>query len=99
MRGVVDEDVELAVGALGELDRARPVGSLLTSRCDEQRRAAGLVDLGGDLLAELVADVAEHDARALLREQPRLGLALPARGARDQRDLAVEPSHQPASPP
>ena len=56
--------------------------------------AAGRGDLARDLLAELAADVAEHDARALLREQPRLGLALPARGARDQRDLAVEPSHQ-----
>ena len=70
-------------------------GSLLTSSSREQRLAAGRGDLARDLLAELGADVAEHDARALLREQPRLGLALAARGARDQRDLAGEPAHQP----
>ena len=94
-RRVVDEDVELAVGALGELHGARPVGLLADVELREDRRAARRRDLGDDLLAELAADVAEHDARALAREQPRLRLALAARGARDQGDLAVEPSHQP----
>src|SRR5262249_96957 len=54
-------------------------------------------DGGGGPFAVGVEDVAEHDARALGGEQPRLRLALPARRAGDQRDLAVEPPHQRAA--
>ena len=84
---VVDEHVdaaELGLGLGDELAPRRLVDDV------EVPVARGVADLLGDLLALDVEHVGEHDARALGREGPRLGLALPARGAADHDDLALE---------
>ena len=51
----------------------------------------GVAQVGRDRGAGIVEDVTEHHPRAFRHELTRLGLALAARGARDERDLAVEP--------
>src|SRR5205823_14471790 len=51
-------------------------------------------DLGLDLLALVVPDVAEHHGGAFPDEHPPPGRALSARAAADQRYLAVESSHR-----
>ena len=86
--GVVDEDVELAERLLGERHRPLPLRFI----GDVERHVAGRLAEGRrDLRAELVAHVAEHDARALGDEEARLRLALSASGARDQGHLAFQP--------
>ena len=50
-------------------------------------------NVGRDRGALVVEHVAQHDRGTLGREHAGLDLALPASSARDDRDLAVEPTH------
>jgi hypothetical protein len=61
------------------------------------RPSARASDVGLDLLAVVVEHVAEDHGRALADEQPRLGGALSARAAADQRHLACESVHEASS--
>ena len=72
-------------------------GARLLARGDLCSKTFGprgaFTELFGDDLAFVVEHVAQHDERAFTCEQPRLRFTLPARGAGDQRDLAIDSSH------
>src|SRR5262249_4494805 len=91
--GVVDEHVQLAVRLHGRGHGRSPV--LLASHVQMHvgRVAPRSADLRLELLAVVVEDVAEDDARAFPDEHPCLGRALPTRPAADQCHLAVKSSH------
>ena len=81
---VVDEDVEPAQLAHGLLDEALAA------------RGVGHVELELELRLELIGPPrAARDRRARLGQGVRNGGADPARGAGDDRGLALEPSHEP----
>ena len=91
---VVDQRVELAERRHRGVDGTLPVGRL---RHVEMHIDGVVTEIGGDLLAEVVEDVAEHDLRPLGHELARLRLTLAARRARDDRDPPLELAH--AAPP
>jgi len=70
--------------------------ALATSTFHERRLAAGALDRGHRAPAQLLVEVGHHDARALAGEQLRGGAAHPVARTRDERDLAVEPTHAPS---
>ena len=88
--GVVVEDVDpaepLRGGRVHRL-HARPVG-------DVDLHRQGIARLGGDLLGRCAVDVGRADLGPLLGEDDRRLAAHAAAGARDDRDLAVEATHQ-----
>ena len=90
---VADKDVQRTEPRDCEVDGRLPVVFARHIEMLVQRRVA---EVGRDGGAVVVEDVAEHDTRALRHELTRLGLALAACGAGDERDLALEPAgHRP----
>ncbi len=88
--GVVDQDVEPAVGRERLGDQCLPLR--LAGDVDLCRAglAAGIADLGRDALRLAAENVGDHDFGAFLREQTRLGLAHAVAGPGDDRDLVLE---------
>jgi hypothetical protein len=81
------QDRRIAERADGLPDHLRPV--VLAGHV-EVHVDRGLADLGGQLAAELILDVADDDLRALGREQAGFSGALPRRATGDDGDLAVQ---------
>src|SRR5207302_14572 len=88
--GVVDEHVELPERVHRFGDRSRPVLGRADVVVAVTRRGT---DVLGDRRAVLVEHVGQHDLGAFPHKEARLRLALPARRAGDQRDLALESAH------
>src|SRR5262245_2898274 len=85
---VVDQDVESPEAARGETDGSLPVSLAGDVEPDEGSLTAFGLDVGLDRLAFGHQDVADDHARAVAREQARLGGAHAARTPADQRYLA-----------
>ena len=90
----VDEHVDAAEA----LDRGVDERMRLLARGDlagvDRDALAGRVELVPGGLELGLARAAEHDARALVEEAPRRGLADPAAAARDQDDLVLVLPHR-----
>ncbi len=88
--GIVDEDVEPAIGLQRFGDQRLPLR--LAGDVDRRRAgfAAGVTDLGGDALGLAAENVGDHDSGALLRKEARLGLAHAVPRPGDDRDLVLE---------
>ena len=93
--GIVDEDVELAIGGQRRGDRGLPFRFARHVEMLVHRGAVRLRDLRGDFLALIVEHVSNDDLGAFAREDPRHAGAHPRCRAGDQRDLVFE-SHDPA---
>src|SRR5205807_3212395 len=91
---VVDEHVQLAVRAHGRRHRRAPVRLARHVQMYVGDFAARGADLGLDLLALVVENVAQHHRGALADEHPAFDSALSLRAAADQRYLAVQSSHR-----
>ena len=85
--GVVHQDVEPAEAVDGRGDHRRPAGHVADVVGQGDR---GVAEVGGHGLDLGGEDVGEHDLGPLGDEEPGLGLALAARRAGDDRDLALE---------
>ena len=85
--GVAHEDVEPAEPVDRGRDRGGPV--VLAGHV-EVAVHTGVAELARYGMPLLVEHVAENDARASFRQEPCLGRALAAGGARHQRNLPVE---------
>ena len=86
---VAHERVQAAEPRARRIDGGSPV---LLLRHVEMLVPRGVADLGGDRGTGVVENVTEHDTRAFGRELARLRLALPARRAGHEHDLAVQPA-------
>jgi hypothetical protein len=95
--GVVDDDVDTAEGVEGAL---HDLVAVLDGVIVGDRGAAGGLDLVDDLVGgrrrlalagEAAAEVVDDDLGAARRQEQRVGAAQAAAGARDDRDLAIEP--------
>src|SRR2546430_4829328 len=87
---VVAENVELPEPRRRRLDGRLPV---VLAGDIEVRIGAPVPDLRGQLLAQVVEDVTQHDLGSLGSEELGLGLALSPGRPRDQRHLSVESAH------
>ena len=93
---VVVEDVQPAEALHGEPHHRLDLVAARDVDLHERGFAAGALDGGDGAGAELLVEVGDDDAGAFTGEQ--LGGAAPhaVARARDERDLAVEPSHAPS---
>ncbi len=87
---VVDEDIDVPEGIDRELERVPP--RVLVAHV-EMHETCVVTELLRERLALIVEDVGDHNLRAFAHEQPCLRLALSARRAGDDGDLAFESAH------
>ena len=94
--GVVDEDVESAELAFARRDGGAPVSRARDVEAKRRRdaRSGRRVDFIRELGGLIVEHVADNDLRAFASENPRLGGALAARSAGNQRHFSFKPVHR-----
>ena len=104
--GVGDDDVETAELVEPGLQRAGQrslIANIGLARDDSRTGVFDKLDRGGQIISgghrighrrDLVADVDRDDVRAVGRQPDRLGTALTAGGAGDERDFACERGHR-----
>ena len=104
--GVGDDDVEPAELVEPGLQRAGQrclIANIGLARDDSRTGVLDELDRGGQIIGggqrighrrDLVADVDRDDVRAVGRQPDRLGTALTAGGAGDERDFACEGGHR-----
>jgi hypothetical protein len=88
--GRVDEHVDAAEALDGAVDQRLRLLAARDLAGDDLDAGAGRVELVAGRLQHRRARAGEHDARALVEEAPRRGLADAAATARDDDHLAVE---------
>src|SRR4029077_19636640 len=96
---VVHQDVDSAVAADRLLDHRLDVAPLPHVHDGRHTFAARGADLLRGALGAMELQLRDADAGTLAREDQGDGAADALAGARDDRDLAVEPTHRPPFPP